>query len=457
MITVNRNFMKTYVPTSYLSCLILVLLHVLLSEVTHAQGWKLVGITGQQGNDTQDLQGNYVYPDHTLYEINLTTAAITKLRKLTFVNDSQAVGYSPATGLFYHSAGSESYSNNPFRVGHDQGGPDISGVGYQDSQYLESINLTTGVTTAVFNADPPPNPDPQLPSFGLPGPRPNWVLPVVRRDSTQTDDSFKARGPDEYHAARGLAWSVKKGLFYVADEQGIFKLNLGGDCTFLARPVFPSDGSLDNAKAIAFVSVGGLSKLFVGHRNNGAVIEIDPETGDVLGEITLPYPAGGGSPVDQFGGLLGLAQHPVTGVLYGIRKTSDNFARELITINPVTGATTLIGNLGMHIAGMTFVPTTPSSSYSITSITRSGNDILLTWTGGTPPYQIQTSATLAAGSWVNVGASTTGNSAKVPAGNSPSFFRIVGQAPAGATITRTSKESRSRPGNLRVTKARTRQ
>jgi len=422
----------------------------LLSAIAHAQGWRLIGITGQQGNDTPDPQGGFLYPDHMLYEINVTTAAITKLRRLTFVNDSQAVGYSPATGLLYHSAGSESYSNNPSRLGHDQGGPDISGVGYQDSQYLESINLTTGMTTALFNADPSPNPDPLLPSFGLPAPRPNWVLPEVRRDSTQTDGSFNVRGPNEYHAARGMAWSASKGLFYIADEQGIFKLTLGGECTFIARPAFPSDGSVDNAKAIAFVKVGGVSKLFVGHRNgtgtNGLLIEIDPETGEVLGEVPLTYPPGGGEPVDQFGGLLGMEQHPATGVLYGIRKTADNFARELVTINPVTGATTLVGNMGMHIAGITFVPTTLPSAFRITSIARSGNDILLTWTGGTPPYQVQTNSTLSPATWVNIGSATNGNSTTVPMTGATGFFRIAAPSATAPAVARETKKSALRSG-----------
>lgn len=128
--------MKTHPRAKWLYRITFASVLLLLSEITHAQGWRLVGITGQQGNDTPDPQGGFLYPDHTLYEINLTSAAVTKLLRLTFVNDSQAVGYSPATGLLYHSAGSDSYTSNPFRAGHDQGGPDISGLGYQDSQYL---------------------------------------------------------------------------------------------------------------------------------------------------------------------------------------------------------------------------------------------------------------------------------------------------------------------------------
>jgi hypothetical protein len=279
------------------------------------------------------------------------------------------------------------------------------------------------------------------------------VLPEVRRDSAQSDSSFNVRGPNEYHAARGIAWSVKRGLFYIADEQGIFKLTLGGESTFVARPAFPSDGSMDNAKAIAFVAVGGASKLLVGHRNgtgiNGYLIEIDPESGDVIGEVPLTYPTGGGPPEDQFGGLLGIEQHPITGVLYGIRKTADNFARELVTINPITGATTLVGSMGMHIAGMTFVPTTLPASFLITSITRSGNGILLTWTGGAPPYQIQTNDTLNPATWVNVGATTTGNSAVVPASGSSAFFRIVRQTGVAPATPQRNKEGVPRTRKVR--------
>jgi hypothetical protein len=254
-----------------------------------------------------------------------------------------------------------------------------------------------------------------------------------------------------------MAWSVRKGLFYIADEQGIFELILGGDCTFLARPAFPSDGSVDNAKAIAFVNLGGVSKLLVGHRNAGLLMEINPETGDVLGEVALTYPVGGGEPVDQFNGLLGMEQHPLTGVLYGIRKTSDNFARELVRINPVTGATTLIGNLGMHIAGMTFLPATPPASFVITSITRSGNDTVLSWLGGTPPYQIQATDTLSPAAWANVGAPTNGNTATVPATGSSRFFRVVGQGMQAATVATSPQgmsESAARTGKVRASRVR---
>jgi len=292
---------------------------------------------------------------------------------------------------------------------------------------MEAVNLTTRVATAVFNADPCPNPDPSLPCFGLPAPRPGWVRPVARRDSTQTDGAFRETGIDEYHASRGMAWSASQNLFYISDELGIFKLNTEGDCTFLARPAFPSDGSQDNSKAIAFVKVGNQTKLFVGHRNgvgaNGALIEIDPASGDVNSEVPLTYPPGGADE-GQFGGLLGMDQHPVTGVLYGIRKVGNNFARELVTINPSTGATTFVGNMGMHMASITFVAT---PQFDITSVSRNGNVLTLTWSGGSPPYQVQTNTTTAEQSWVNSGAPTNGTTATVTLTGNRTFVRVKGQ------------------------------
>jgi hypothetical protein len=422
--------MKTRFFTKSLYRIKAISILALLPEIIHAQNVRLYGITGQQGNGTlinpEDPQ-SFQYPDHTLFDINLTTGALTKVMRMTFVNDSQAIGYCPADGMLYHTAGSESYSSNPFRSGNDNGGETISGVGYQDSHYMEAVNLTTRVATGIFNAAPCPNPDPVLPCFGLPAPRPGWVLPVERRDSTQTDDSYRARGPNEYHAVRDMAWSASRNVFYISDDEGIFKLGLEGDCTFLSRPSFPTDGSVEDCKGIAFVKVGNQTKLFVGHRNgvgdNGLLMEIDPEDGDFIAEIPLTYPTGGGFPQGQFGGLLGIDQHPLTGVVYGIRKTSDNFGRELVTINPVTGATTLVGNMGLHIASIAFV----SPPFTITGVTRNADNLTITWAGGVPPYQVQVSPNMTDGSWVDSGAPTTSTTATIALSGQRSFIRVKGQ------------------------------
>ena len=220
--------------------------------IAHGQDWKLIGISGQQGTDERNEQGEFVHPDHTLFEINTANGEVTELFTLPWVNDSMAIGFNPVDGLLYRTAGAAAYSNNPLRTGHDQGGPDIAGVGYQDSQYMDKINLQTEAITAVFNAAPCPNPDPALPCFGLTAPRPDWILPEERRNSTQTDESFRQTGEHEYHAVRGLAWSAAENLFYISDEDGIYKLTPDGQSTFLNRPAFSVDAQNDEAKAIAF-------------------------------------------------------------------------------------------------------------------------------------------------------------------------------------------------------------
>jgi hypothetical protein len=402
------------------------LLALLLAPVlVEAQGWKLIGITGQQGNTTSDGAGGFLYPDHTIYDLDAILVdpfgTPEKLFATPFVNDSQSIGFSPATGLIYHTGGAESYSNNPLRRGNDQGGPDIFGVGYQDSQYMASFDLQTRTFTGIYNAAPCPNPDPTLPCFGVVAPRPSWVLPVEQRNSTQTGGEYRARGSNEYHAIRGMAWSASKNLFYAADEEGIFKITTSGDCQFLARPAFPADNKTDAAKAILVIP----ERLLVGHRDAGYLMEVDAESGKVVGQVQLKFPTGGGAPEDSFGGVLGMAQHPETGVIYGVRHTEDAFARELVTIDPNSGDTALVNalNLGLHIASIAFVQEPP---LRIRSITRSGNNVTITWAGGNAPYQLQASSDLNAG-WSDVGTPTSAFSATVPIEGTGRYFRVAGQ------------------------------
>src|SRR3954470_10160920 len=100
------------------------------SSNSHAQS-KLYGITGQQTDDTPAAGGGVQFSEHTLFEMHTATAALANPFMLTWINDSQSIGFNPDNQLIYHTGGSEAYSNNPGRLGHDQGGPDIAGGGYQ--------------------------------------------------------------------------------------------------------------------------------------------------------------------------------------------------------------------------------------------------------------------------------------------------------------------------------------
>jgi hypothetical protein len=78
--------------------------------------------------------------------------------------------------------------------------------------------------------------------------------------------------------------------------------------------------------------------------------------------------------------------------------------------------------------------TVASAGADITAaITRSGNNITITWTGGTGPWVIQKKISLTDATWMNV-ASTSQRTATLPAGGDTGFFRVVeGVATTGIT------------------------
>lgn len=63
----------------------------------------------------------------------------------------------------------------------------------------------------------------------------------------------------------------------------------------------------------------------------------------------------------------------------------------------------------------------------IASANLSGDDLQLTWTGGIPPYQIQTATNLESPSWENLGSPTSGSTALIPRTNAAAFFQIYGR------------------------------
>jgi len=301
---------------------------------------RLVGVTGQQG----------LPEDQTLFEINLTNAATTRLFEMTNNRDGSTIGYNPVDGLLYHMNGTEAYRDTP---GH---------VAYRDNQYMETVNLNAldpqNSAVGIFNANPPPQTGVAV-VFGLPAPRPDWVLPVELRTDEQTESSFRERGVDEYHEARGMAWSASENLFYITDENGFFTMTPSGDSTFIGQPGLEAR----NMKGIEFVEVGGQTKLLAGSRSDngpGLLYEIDPATGQEIGDpipVLVPFSLEDPTLVETVR-IIELATHPETGVLYGITQpdASDPLVRQLVTINPTTGVAALVGVLT--------TPTPGQSSFS---------------------------------------------------------------------------------------------
>jgi hypothetical protein len=60
-------------------------------------------------------------------------------------------------------------------------------------------------------------------------------------------------------------------------------------------------------------------------------------------------------------------------------------------------------------------------------ISLQGANALLSWSGGTPPYQVQTTADVTTTNWLSFGPSLNTNSLILSATNTAAFYRIIGQ------------------------------
>lgn len=84
-----------------------------------------------------------------------------------------------------------------------------------------------------------------------------------------------------------------------------------------------------------------------GISGNLYTINLGSGTATLVGALRLP----GGKPI----GVTGMAVHPTTGVFYGITSDqSPSNPRTLVSIDPVTGSTTLIGELGHAVSDISF-------------------------------------------------------------------------------------------------------
>jgi hypothetical protein len=85
--------------------------------------------------------------------------------------------------------------------------------------------------------------------------------------------------------------------------------------------------------------------------------------------------------------------------------------------NPIGSATSLDA-----VLSVTVVATTPISLV----ITQQGSDLALTWSGGQPPFQVQSTPDLDSGNWQNVGEATTNRTAIVVPSSNRALFRVRG-------------------------------
>jgi hypothetical protein len=82
---------------------------------------------------------------------------------------------------------------------------------------------------------------------------------------------------------------------------------------------------------------------------------------------------------------------------------------------------------GASAPHLTITYNAPASGLRVTSLSLTGANVTLTWTGGKPPYQVQMRPNFQ-GPWILAGTTTTNTSAVVPAGNPLACYRVFFEA-----------------------------
>ena len=100
-----------------------------------------------------------------------------------------------------------------------------------------------------------------------------------------------------------------------------------------------TDAALEAYRARALYSISGDDDL---------LRLVNPSTGSTISSVAITLAGKGVS----FGN--GLATHPVTGEIYALLKLDGQTGRQLVTINPITGVATSIGDTGDQFAGLAF-------------------------------------------------------------------------------------------------------
>ena len=90
----------------------------------------------------------------------------------------------------------------------------------------------------------------------------------------------------------------------------------------------------------------------------------------------------------------------------------------------VVSATDQFGAAGSAVMNIVVAP---APSFTV-FVSLQGTNIFLSWSGGNPPYQVQTTADLVNISWQNLGSPITDTNLTVPITNTAAFYRVQGQS-----------------------------
>ncbi len=159
----------------------------------------------------------------------------------------------------------------------------------------------------------------------------NSIIDIPNLSSTLNGSSLQGRG---------MTYRRSEGLFYWNLAGTLFKFSSPDSQTVT------SIGAIDSkTKGLVFIG----NRLFSVSQANNLIRELNPATGATIGSQTITIPS------ESVGSSHGLAVDPITGTLYGVVDGPSGSGRDLITINPDSGAAVLIGGTTFtDITGLAF-------------------------------------------------------------------------------------------------------
>ncbi len=134
-------------------------------------------------------------------------------------------------------------------------------------------------------------------------------------------------------------------------------------------------------------------------------------------------------------GLNNVRVQPGSGTWHAITGTGGGWAIPVtvagtytLTISggALSGSITRNATIGTESALVDIKSNAATPSFTSTVTRQPNGSLVLTWSGGTPPYQVQRSTTLLPNSWTNVGAGTAATTATVTPSGDRSYYRVVG-------------------------------
>jgi len=204
-------------------------------------------------------------------------------------------------------------------------------------------------------------------------------------------------------------------------DGGLNEGDFPGDTTFPGLPFLPMDWF--STETLLFMDLSAGYYRFGVNSDDGFEVNALPPAGVPGSPLVLGVYDGPRGASDTLFDVLVTAPglYPFQIIYF---ESTGSASEEFFSVtNFVTGGKVLVNDRTFATAVRSWREVPPR----ITSIVKSGSNVVLNWAYGAPPYQVQTKAHLTDPTWSNVGSSTTNMTATVPLSPGTAFFRVGSQ------------------------------